>query len=463
MLISRSGQVLAHNNPGKVGLFLTDAASRSLVQSPARKQFLANNGRIIDVAVPIQIGQRHVGWARVALGRERILADMRDTMLRSGIFVLLACTLAFLAALMIANRLGARIGALVQATEGVRVGDFGARAIISGRQDEITRLADSFNRMLDTLEKNQQELRTASRYSRSLIEANFDPLMTISPDGKITDVNHASEQATGRSRETLVGMDFPDCFTEPDRARELCAQALLKEAVIDYPLAIRHTSGRVTDVIYNAGVFRNEAGEVLGVFAAARDITERKQAEARIHHMAQYDTLTDLPNRALFYDRLKQAIHYARRNRRKLAVMFLDLDKFKPINDNHGHAVGDCVLQAVAQRLRACVRVADTVGRIGGDEFTILLHDVESEAAALQVAEKIHQALNQPFIVDGKYLEISSSTGVALFPEHGGDELELARHADFAMYHAKASGRDNVKAFRPGMSANPLPVADTRT
>lgn len=589
MLISPKGQVLAHSESEKVGLFLTDSTSLRLIQSTDGQQTLINNESAIDVAAPIRAGQRHVGWARVALGRETINADLRDTMARGAIFVLVSSVLAFLAAMLIANRLRGHIRSLVWVAEGVEAGDFSARAIIPGPPDEVARLANSFNRMLDTLESNEQELRAASRYSRSLIEANLDPLMIVSPDGKITDLNRASENVTGRSREELIGADFAVCFTEPDRACELCAQALVEEAVTDFPLAIRHRNGAVTDVLYNATALRNGEGEVVGVFTAARDITERKQAEARLaeseqrfrayvenandiiyslnrggvliyispnveemlgyavdevvgrnfselvhpedlpvchelierifqdhqkhdgleyrlrhkngewswhvsnvaplfdakgevmallgisrdvtehkeievrfHHMAQYDALTDLPNRVLFSDRLTQAIHYARRNQRQLAVIFLDLDKFKPINDNYGHAMGDRVLKIVAQRMQDCVRESDTVARIGGDEFTVLLNDVESEDAVLHVAEKIRHALNQPIVIDNIRMDISSSSGVALFPDHGNDEVELARHADFAMYHAKASGRDNVQVFRPGMGSEPLPVAGAR-
>jgi diguanylate cyclase (GGDEF)-like protein len=131
--------------------------------------------------------------------------------------------------------------------------------------------------------------------------------------------------------------------------------------------------------------------------------------------------------------------------------MFLDLDKFKPINDTLGHAVGDLVLQEAARRMQSCVRESDTVGRIGGDEFVILLPSVDSDQHALMVAEKIRHALNQPFMLAGQELYISSSIGVALYPEHGGDEKTLVKNADTAMYFAKEAGRNTVCPFRPEM------------
>lgn len=179
----------------------------------------------------------------------------------------------------------------------------------------------------------------------------------------------------------------------------------------------------------------------------SRDITERRLAEEKIRHMAQHDALTDLPNRALFSEMTERALASARREATQLALVFIDLDKFKPVNDTYGHAVGDGLLQEVAARIQHCVRDSDTVGRIGGDEFVMLLPQVGSAENALLIANKVREALNRPFMIAGKTLSISSSMGVALYPEHGSNEIELATHADFAMYHAKASGRDQVTLY----------------
>lgn len=189
-------------------------------------------------------------------------------------------------------------------------------------------------------------------------------------------------------------------------------------------------------------------GHLLGTTGFAQDITERKNAEEKIRHLAHYDALTDLPNRTLFSDRLKQAIAIAKRDGKEMALMFIDLDKFKPINDELGHHVGDLLLAEAAKRMQACVRESDTVARIGGDEFVVLLPIVESEQNAFLVAEKIRHALNQPFMLLGQSLNISSSTGIAIYPEHGSDETQLIKSADSAMYHAKESGRNRVSLYR---------------
>jgi diguanylate cyclase (GGDEF)-like protein len=178
------------------------------------------------------------------------------------------------------------------------------------------------------------------------------------------------------------------------------------------------------------------------IVANMRELNESRQA---LKHLAQHDPLTGLPNRALFDDRLSQAVSQARRDQIRMALLFVDLDGFKAINDTHGHHVGDCLLNAAAKRMQACVRGADTVGRLGGDEFVILLPHVEAVQDALLVAEKICVTLNQPFEVDGRHLDISSSIGVAIFPEHGGNELTLSQSADAAMYLAKESGGNRVR------------------
>ncbi|HEU0188662.1 MAG TPA: diguanylate cyclase [Gallionella sp.] len=196
---------------------------------------------------------------------------------------------------------------------------------------------------------------------------------------------------------------------------------------------------------------RREDGSIYALCGISTDITERKEIEEHMRHMAQYDGLTHLPNRALFNDRLQQALVAAQRNQERLALMFLDLDKFKPVNDTYGHAVGDLLLKEVALRMQDCLRESDTAARIGGDEFVVLLPTIETEQDAGIVGGKILHALNQPFELAGHRLNISSSIGVAVYPDHGSSEKQLVKSADIAMYHAKKNGRNNVKLYQHGM------------
>ena len=196
---------------------------------------------------------------------------------------------------------------------------------------------------------------------------------------------------------------------------------------------------------------RHADGSIYALCGIATDITEQKDIEEYMRRMAQYDALTGLPNRALFADRLQQAFASAKREHQHFALMYIDLDKFKPVNDTFGHAVGDLLLNEAAQRMQNCVRQSDTVARIGGDEFVVLLGSLTSDQDAHEVGEKIRHALNLPFALSGHTLNISSSIGVAIYPAHGVNEKELVKNADLAMYYAKENGRNNVTIYHTGL------------
>lgn len=181
------------------------------------------------------------------------------------------------------------------------------------------------------------------------------------------------------------------------------------------------------------------------------EIQERKLAEQQIRYLAHHDALTGLPNRRLLEDRLEHALEMARRNRRLVAIQFIDLDCFKPINDRLGHRVGDLLLQEVARRLRGLLRAVDTVSRVGGDEFVVVLPEMNSEKAAGDTAQKVLNALSQPYTVEGQELSVTPSIGVSVFPRDGNDAESLLTAADTAMYYAKEMGRGNWQMFVVGM------------
>ena len=164
---------------------------------------------------------------------------------------------------------------------------------------------------------------------------------------------------------------------------------------------------------------------------------ERKQMMARLEHLALYDQLTRLPNRTLFYDRIHSAMARAKRNKGIFSLLYLDLDKFKAVNDNYGHNIGDLLLEQASRRLEHCVRECDTVARFGGDEFVILLENIDRAEQSTSVSDKIFASLSQPFTLAEHSLTISPSIGVAHFPQHGNNEKDLLRHADAAMYQNK--------------------------
>jgi diguanylate cyclase (GGDEF)-like protein len=183
------------------------------------------------------------------------------------------------------------------------------------------------------------------------------------------------------------------------------------------------------------------------VTVIAKDITERKQAEEKLTHMATHDFLTDLPNRILFNDRLNMALVQARRHQQKIGMMLLDLDYFKDVNDKLGHGVGDKVLRVVGERLTRLLRASDTIARMGGDEFLLLLQDISSLENATTIAQKILKSFREPFAIDHHEIMITTSIGIAIFPDDGKDADALLKNADIAMYRAKERGRDNFQCY----------------
>jgi diguanylate cyclase (GGDEF)-like protein/PAS domain S-box-containing protein len=208
------------------------------------------------------------------------------------------------------------------------------------------------------------------------------------------------------------------------------------------------TIGALVLKSYAGGARYTEKDQELLQFVSTQIATaiERKQLHARLQYTAQYDKLTDLPNRGLLYDRVETALARTRRQQGRMSLLYLDLDKFKQVNDTFGHAAGDLLLQEVAQRLKQCVREADTVARIGGDEFVVLLESIQLSEHASIVAEKIRSALSQPITIEGHSLRILPSIGIALYPEHGDGVQQLLKHADEAMYFAKNNSHERFQA-----------------
>mgnify|MGYP001054382567 FL=1 len=209
-----------------------------------------------------------------------------------------------------------------------------------------------------------------------------------------------------------------------------------------------NAAGNPRQIELLASPLKDEAGHIIGIIQNAHDITALKEAEAHIRQLAYYDTLTSLPNRRLLLDRLNRALAQARRFRRAMAVMFLDLDRFKQINDTLGHSAGDELLKQVAQRLTRCVRAGDTVARAGGDEFVIVLTEVSHPEDAARVAQKIIEACATPLSLSGQRLDFTLSIGIALYPVDGTDDFdELMIKADMAMYEAKEAGGNMYRFF----------------
>ena len=281
--------------------------------------------------------------------------------------------------------------------------------------------------------------------------------------GKVAYLNLYAEMMTGWSRDEARGspvgdvlriIDSPESSTEDrDFARVVHVDRTAKTVPCVFNGTLVRRDGIEFGVESRITTAVDRAGEFVGAVVAIRDVSSSRAASLELSRVAQYDPLTNLPNRTLFNDRLRQAIALAERESRQLAVLFVDLDHFKQVNDSLGHAVGDKLLRSVAGRLSACVRRTDTVCRIGGDEFVILLSHIEQEQDAEMCARKILRAVTSPHIIDNKSLDVSISIGGSLYPGDSTDAETLTRYADTAMYAAKSLGRNGYHFFRREMQA----------
>ncbi|MDW8284445.1 MAG: EAL domain-containing protein, partial [Myxococcales bacterium] len=312
----------------------------------------------------------------------------------------------------------------------------------------------------------QERLRRSEQWHRFLVEHSPDIVYTLDAEGRFTYVNERVEEITGHARSELLGQSWESLVAESERemARwRFNERRTGLRATRNFELTLtrrRPAAGaeeapaQVVVELSASGIYQEEAGSrrFLGTHGVVRDISARKRAEATITFQAYHDLLTGLPNRVLFKDRLTQAIAHARRHGLILAVMFLDLDRFKSVNDTLGHLVGDELLQLVGQRLRHCLREGDTLARIGGDEFMLLLPHMRTRDNAAHIAEKILAALKTPFHLNGHELYISASIGIALYPSDGTSPEALIKHADIAMYSAKDGGRNDYRFFDSGLN-----------
>lgn len=291
-----------------------------------------------------------------------------------------------------------------------------------------------------TAEKAAEEaLRRSEQDYRSLFENAHDAILIFAAEGEIIlEANQRAGELYRLTRDELVGRSLEtlskDVAAGKARIRETLA------GTVSRAFETVHVRGDGTEITLEVNAAPIEHRGVRAILSINRDISERKRLEQVIRDMAFHDPLTGLPNRKLLSDRLSVALAHAKRRRGRLALLFLDLDGFKCVNDRWGHSQGDALLRELGGRLGGALRTGDTVARIGGDEFTVLVPELPGEAAAAEVARKVIRALERPFTVAGVTVAVTASVGIALYPDDGLDFDQLLQRADAAMYHAKALG-----------------------
>ncbi|MDH3643823.1 MAG: diguanylate cyclase, partial [Gammaproteobacteria bacterium] len=315
----------------------------------------------------------------------------------------------------------------------------------------------------------EEQLKESESLHRFIVNSSPDLVYMLDRNGCFDFLNDRVETLLGYTKDELLGKHYTELVDEDhlEMARNIFNERRAgTRAVANAELRLKSRLGRRGPRLFHAqsvwmeltamGIYSdtNERtrGNFVGTYGTARDISERKEAEEVINFQAYHDLLTHLPNRALLKDRLSLAITHARRNKRKLAVMFLDLDRFKLVNDTLGHSMGDRLLKAVANRLQSCLRRGDTLSRFGGDEFTLLLPEVRTRDDVVVIASKILDRLNAPFVIDGHELFVGASIGIAMYPEAGDSEESLIQNADIAMYHVKGRGKNGYQFFSEEMN-----------
>jgi len=388
-----------------------DEESRALIAAGTREATLAYRARTDGVmrTVSFRALENYPFYVTVGLAHDDVLASWRQRV--TGIAVVALLLLTLLVTLL--TRLWR-----VEAQEAVA-------------EDRIRLLADVF-------------------------EHSGEAILVTDAANRIIDVNAAFTRLTGYAADEVRGQN-PRIISagrlSQDDYRAMW-QAILEEGRWQGEIWDRRKDGSCYPKLLTITTLHDAAGAITHYIGSFTDITARKAAEEKIHHLAHHDSLTGLPNRLSLRGRLDQAIAAARRDGQRLAVMFIDMDRFKTINDSLGHEIGDKLLVEVARRLKHCVRESDAVARLGGDEFVVVVTGIADDAVttAAAVAEKIQRLLAQPYAIVDPALHSTPSIGISVFPEDGADVDVLMKNADTAMYHAKNRGRNNFQFFTAGMN-----------
>jgi len=294
---------------------------------------------------------------------------------------------------------------------------------------------------------NGKPLDETARVLAKAVEQSPVSVIITDPKGIIQYVNPKFTELMGYTPEEAIGKT-PRIIKGGFLSKEFYGDMWAKISSGQEWHGVFHNRTKSGDLVWEVASIspiRDDKGVITHFVGVKEDITELKRLQAELDHMARHDVLTGLPNRALFHDRLDQALVQSKRRQSTFALLFLDLDGFKPVNDTYGHEAGDSLLIAVAQRLQECVRESDTVARMGGDEFTVILNDLTGVEAAEHIAQAIMQSLAKPFVLDLAAVSISASIGVAMYPRDGASRKSILSAADGAMYKVKESGKNGVR------------------
>lgn len=323
----------------------------------------------------------------------------------------------------------------------------------SGKVEAI----EGFIQDITARKSSDQSLQEAEQRYRSIFENTVEGIFQTTPQGQYISANPALAKIYGfeSPQELITNLNNigQQLYVELNKRQEFSELIELRGRVTNFESQVYRHDGSIIWITENARAVKNDSGNLIYYEGTVEDITELKNRNQLIEYQATHDILTGLPNRALLKDRLQQSISNADRTRNQLAVVFVDLDRFKDVNDTMGHQAGDQLLIAMSKRLQGCVRDSDTISRPGGDEFVLILSNLQSPEALNQTLERILTATAQPYTINQRELTVTSSLGISIYPDDGRDSETLLRHADNAMYKAKAAGKNNFQFFTKDFNA----------
>ena len=425
----------------------TESPSAWRFSAPVYTQPSAGSPFAVQEAKPELLGHVSVVMSKAVLSQtttDIFVANMATSFSFALLFLFL---IRFLT-----NRMTRPLNQLSASMRRAKEGESGVRAVFVGPKD-ISDMAHAFNSMMAVLEEREAALSIAAiafEIEEGMIVTNSEEV--------IIRVNRVFTKLTGYSAEEAIGKNLS--MLKSDR-QDAGFYSRMREILH----RDNYWQGEIWNCRKNGDIYPEwstitavvgKDGGITNYICAFFDITERKQAEQKIHNLAFYDPLTQLPNRRLLFDRLHQAVATSARNQNSAALLFIDLDNFKILNDTRGHDIGDMLLIEVGQRLRACIRESDTLARLGGDEFVVLLEELSEDRAqaavqAREVGEKVHKAINQPYVLKDVEHYSSASIGISLFSNYRQNLDDLLKQADTAMYAAKKAGRNTLRFFDPAM------------
>ena len=422
-------------------------------QKPERSALTIDS--TIEIYEPIELDNLLIGTLYMSVSLDWLSKRWRDQIT----YILFVVFMVFVASILIAKYLQLLLVRPIKqiATTARNITenkDYSLRAK-KGVKDELGDMVDVFNTMLSKIEEETESLYSSEEKFRQLSALAPVGIFQINLDNQITYVNNRWTEITGISQKMINLEHWLGRIRVEDRRRTLKAWSELAQNHQSFVVEVgfEQEDNSITWTIIEASVLFDSKGEVYGYMGAISDITDLKNAQLQMENLAFYDPLTSLSNRRLFKDRLSKAVAESKRRGTFIALLYLDLDQFKRINDSLGHDAGDQLLVEFAIRLQECVRESDTVSRIGGDEFTVLLTDIDSSHGVHSIAEKILISLSRPVMLNNQEVINTVSIGITVAPSDGDDDISLLRNADLAMYQAKAKGRNNFQFFSESMNS----------